>query len=317
MAEGIAGCLLLGALFLYLAFRQHRRSARWHGAARLTATVESVQYREAWERKTEINDHKSSTEVTLCFSDRGRVYERRKQYSGILNTPDQGQKIPILFHRESGDWILRKEARAHWRLFLTLGCLCGAGGLALLLDGRRILSDLADYHVEAPNLAGSVVCMLIGLACGACAYACIRGLMPELIRSFAAPFLWMIRFHFQQRYEEVEALCVGIIRQELGDDDVRYCPLFRYSAGGRQLQWFPKRPMPHKRYRPGCRYTLFRDAETGQCTLRATAWDLICAVLSLIPIGFFIMLVLSLAVCAAGALCIAGAGFLSALAGGA
>ena len=79
MAEGIAGCLLLGALFLYLAFRQHRRSARWHGAARLTATVESVQYREAWERKTEINDHKSSTEVTLCFSDRGRVYERRKQ----------------------------------------------------------------------------------------------------------------------------------------------------------------------------------------------------------------------------------------------
>ena len=76
----------------------------------------------------------------------------------MIHSPAPGQKIPILFDRDSGSCIPRKEARAHWRLFLALGCFCAMAGLALLLDGRGILSDLADYHVETPNLAGSVVC---------------------------------------------------------------------------------------------------------------------------------------------------------------
>ena len=71
MAEGITACFIFGVLFWYLAIRSYRKSARWRGAVRLLAVVTSVQYREAWERKTEINDHKSTTEAALCFADQG------------------------------------------------------------------------------------------------------------------------------------------------------------------------------------------------------------------------------------------------------
>ena len=195
MAEGITACFIFGVLFWYLAIRSYRKSARWRGAVRLLAVVTSVQYREAWERKTEINDHKSTTEAALCFADQGMTYERRRQFSGIVHAPAPGQRIPILFDQDSGSWILQKEVRPHWRLFLALGCLCTLVGLLLVLDGRKILSDLACYRVEAPNPAGSIVCMLIGLICGVSAYACIRGLMPELIRTAAEPFIWMIPVH--------------------------------------------------------------------------------------------------------------------------
>ena len=313
MLGGIVVCLLLGCLFGYLAAWQYRRSARWHGAVRLLAVVSAVRYREAWQRKTEINDHKSSTEAILRFTDQDRTYEKRRQFSGIIHAPVPGQKLPILFDRNSGEWIFRREAHTHWRLLLAFSVVFTAAGLLLLLDGHRILAELANYHVETPNLAGSVVCALIGLVCGACAYACIRGLMPDLFRTSAAPYAWMLGFYVLHRYEELDALCVGIIRRESGDDDVSYYPFFQYSADGRLLHWFPRRQMSPKRYRAGNRYTLYRDPGTGRCALKPTVWDLICAPLSLIPIAFFTVLILSLVVCAAGTVYIAGIGFLSLL----
>lgn len=94
MAVGIAACLLLGGLFLYLSARQYRRSARWRGAVRLLAVVKSVRYQEARQQKTEINDHRSSTEATLCFTDRGRAYEERRQYPGIIPCTGPGAEAP-------------------------------------------------------------------------------------------------------------------------------------------------------------------------------------------------------------------------------
>lgn len=230
MAVGIAACLLLGGLFLYLSARQYRRSARWRGAVRLLAVVKSVRYQEARQQKTEINDHRSSTEATLCFTDRGRTYEERRQYPGIILAPVPGQKLPILLDRDSREWILRKEARTHWRVFAALGCLCTAAGIALLLDGWGILAALAAYRVEAPNLAGSTACALIGLACGACAYACVRGLMPSLLRTAAEPVVWLFKARVLHRFDEVEAQCVGIIRRETGDEDVSYPTAFPYPV---------------------------------------------------------------------------------------
>ena len=314
MAEGITACFIFGVLFWYLAIRSYRKSARWRGAVRLLAVVTSVQYREAWERKTEINDHKSTTEAALCFADQGMTYERRRQFSGIVHAPAPGQRIPILFVQDSGSWILQKEVRPHWRLFLALGCLCTLVGLLLVLDGRKILSDLACYRVEAPNPAGSIVCMLIGLICGVSAYACIRGLMLELIRTAAEPFIWIIRFYVLHRYEEVNALCTGIIRRESGDDDVSYYPFFQYMSEGGQSHWFPKRQMARRRFQPGNSYTLYRDSETGRCALKPSVLDLASSFFSLIPIGFFVMLILSLLACAVGSLYIAGLGFVYALA---
>ena len=121
MAAGIGGCLLLSGLFFYLATRSRRRSARWRGAVRLPAVVTSLEYQEARRGQGEINDHRSSTQVTLCFVDQGRRYQRQRQYPGIVLTPQLGQKVPILFQRDSGDWILRSEARTRWPLFLALG----------------------------------------------------------------------------------------------------------------------------------------------------------------------------------------------------
>ena len=309
MAVGIAVCLLLGGLFLYLAARQYRRGARWCGAVRLLAVVKSVRYQEARQRETEINDHKSSTEATLCFTDRGRAYEERRQFPGIILAPVPGQKLPILFDRDSREWILRKEARTHWCVFAALGCLCTAAGLALLLDGSGLLAELAAYRVEAPNLAGSTVCALIGLICGACAYACVRGLIPSLLRTAAEPAVWLLKARVLHRFEEVDAQCVGIIWRETGDEDVSYYPFFQYTVEGEQLHWFPSHRMSRKRYRPGGRYTLYRDTVTGGCALRPGAMELLSAPFSLIPIGFFLLFILSLAACAAGTLCIAAIGF--------
>lgn len=310
MTEGIVVCLCFGGLFWYLAIRQYQRSAPWRRAVPLVAVVKAVQYREAWERKVEINDHKSSAEATLCFSDLGRVYERRRQYPGILHAPVQGQKIPILFDRDSGGWIPRREARSHWCVFLAAGCFCTLAGLILLLGGRRILADLASYRVEAPNFAGSAVCVLVGLVCGACAYACIRGLMPDLLQTAADPFLWMVRHYVLHRYEEVNAQCIGIIRRESGDDDISYYPFFQYSVQSEPLYWFPKRQMSRKKYGPGSQYTLYRDPGTGKCTLKPTGGDVLSALLSLVPLGFFVILVLSLAACMVGGLYVGGIGFL-------
>ena len=61
MAGWIAVCLILGGLFLYLAVRRYQQSAYWRNAVRLLAVVTSVRYQEAWQRKTEINDHRSLT----------------------------------------------------------------------------------------------------------------------------------------------------------------------------------------------------------------------------------------------------------------
>ena len=314
MAAGIGGCLLLSGLFFYLAARARRRSARWRGAVRLPAVVTSLEYQEARRGQREINDHRSSTQVTLCFVDQGRRYQRQRQYPGIVLTPQLGQKVPILFQRDSGDWILRSEARTRWPLFLALGGGFLAAGLALLLDGPGILASLAAYHVDTPNLAGCLVCALIGLLCGASAYAALRGVMPDLLRSAAEPFLWAVRQFLLHRYEEVDALCVGIIRREAGDDDVCYYPFFRYCAGGRQLHWFPRQQMSPKRYQPGARYTLYRDLKTGRCSLKPGIRDLFSALFTLVPMGFFTILILSLAVCAAGTLLLAGMGLASLLA---
>ena len=116
------------------------------------------------------------------------------------------------------------------------------------------------------------------------------------------------------RYEEMDALCIGIIRRESGDDDVCYYPFFQYSVEGAQSRWFPRRQMSRKRYQPGNWYTLYRDPGTGRCALKPSAWDLTSALLSLIPLGFFVLLVLSLAVCAVGSLWIAALGLVQILA---
>ena len=131
--------------------------------------------------------------------------------------------------------------------------------------------------MEAPNLAGSTVCALIGLVCGACAYAWVRGLIPSLLRTAAEPVVWLLKARVLHRFEEVDAQCVGIIWRETGDEDVSYYPFFQYTVEGEQLHWFPSHRMSRKRYRPGGRYTLYRDTVTGGCALRPGAMELLSA----------------------------------------
>ena len=57
-----------------------------------------------------------------------------------------------------------------------------------------------------------------------------------------------------------------------------------------------------------------RGSETGRCALKPSVLDLASSFFSLIPIGFFVMLILSLLACAVGSLYIAGLGFVYALA---
>src|SRR5699024_204582 len=89
----------------------------------------------------------------------------------------------------------------------------------------------------------------------------------------AEPVVWLFKARVLHRFEEVEAQCVGIIRRETGDEDVSYYPFFQYTTAGEQLHWFPSRQMSRKRYRPGGRYTLYRDTVTGDVRCGPAPWS--------------------------------------------
>ena len=178
MAVGIAGmpCSWAG-LFLCLAARQYRRRARWRGAVPpCWAVVKSVRYQEG--AAAENGDQRPQ------IVHRGHALLHRPG-QGIRGAPAvpgesslrrfRGRSSPILFDRgQQGSGFCGRRARTHWCVFAALGCLCTAAGAGpccwMVPDSWR---SWPPTVWRPPNLAGSTVCALIGLICGACAYACV------------------------------------------------------------------------------------------------------------------------------------------------
>lgn len=111
----MATSFFLGILFLFLAARGFRKTRGWFGARRLLADVVEVEYQDVWEKKDVISEAASRIRVTLQFFCDERRIVRDREYQGILRTSfRRGEKVPVFYDPETGQWIPRGEVRWNW-----------------------------------------------------------------------------------------------------------------------------------------------------------------------------------------------------------
>lgn len=187
MWQAMGVCVALCALFFFLMEGGMRREKQWKGAARLTAQVTGLEYRKTWVDSSTIDGDRSSTLITLRCLWEGQPFTLQKELRGIRPSLCQGDRVPIVYLKSQGAWAPWKEVRSLWPVWGLLGALCGGSAVALLFQGRSILAALSDYTVEYPNLPGTALCLLIGIACAAGGFAFVRTLLGDAIRAFTAP----------------------------------------------------------------------------------------------------------------------------------
>ena len=165
MWQAMGVCVALCALFFFLMAGGMRREKQWKGAVRLTAQVTGLEYRKTWVDSSTIDGDRSSTLITLRCLWEGQPFTLQKELRGIRPSLCQGDRVPIVYLKSQGAWASWKEVRSLWPVWGLLGALCGGSAVALLFQGRNILAALSDYTVEYPNLPGTALCLIIGIAC--------------------------------------------------------------------------------------------------------------------------------------------------------
>ena len=175
-----------------------------------------------------------------------------------------------------------------------------------LFQGRSILAALSDYTVEYPNLPGTALCLIIGIACAAGGFAFARTLLGDAIRAFTAPLAWGLQ-KLLGRLEEVPARCEGWINKSDGDGGSDTYPLFSFWESGRMSHWIPPTVQNRHNFQPGNQYTLYRDRK-GRYSLQPSLSDVLCMPFALIPLSFFLMMAASLVLTAAAMFGMAGWG---------
>lgn len=238
MWQAMGVCVALCALFFFLMAGGMRREKQWKGAVRLTAQVTGLEYRKTWVDSSTIDGDRSSTLITLRCLWEGQPFTLQKELRGIRPSLCQGDRVPIVYLKSQGAWASWKEVRSLWPVWGLLGALCGGSAVALLFQGRSILAALSDYTVEYPNLPGTALCLIIGIACAAGGFAFVRTLLGDAIRAFTAPLAWGLQ-KLLGRLEEVPARCEGWINKSDGDGGSDTYPLFSFWESGRMSTGFP------------------------------------------------------------------------------
>lgn len=241
MWQAMGVCVALCALFFFLMAGGMRREKQWKGAVRLTAQVTGLEYRKTWVDSSTIDGDRSSTLITLRCLWEGQPFTLQKELRGIRPSLCQGDRVPIVYLKSQGAWAPWKEVRSLWPVWGLLGALCGGSAVALLFQGRSILAALSDYTVEYPNLPGTALCLIIGIACAAGGFAFVRTLLGDAIRAFTTPLAWGLQ-KLLGRLEEVPARCEGWINKSDGDGGSDTYPLFSFWESGRMSHWIP----PHR-----------------------------------------------------------------------
>lgn len=306
MWQAMGVCVALCALFFFLMAGGMRREKQWKGAVRLTAQVTGLEYRKTWVDSFTIDGDRSSTLITLRCLWEGQPFTLQKELRGIRPSLCQGDRIPIVYLKSQGAWAPWKEVRSLWPVWGFLGALCGGSAVALLFQGRSILAALSDYTVEYPNLPGTALCLLIGIACAAGGFAFVRTLLGDAIRAFTTPLAWGLQ-KLLGRLEEVPARCEGWINKSDGDGGSDTYPLFSFWESGRMSYWIPPTVQNRHNFQPGNQYTLYQDRK-GRYSLQPSLSDVLCMPFALIPLSFFLMMAASLVLTAAAMFGMAGWG---------
>lgn len=228
MWQAMGVCVALCALFFFLMAGGMRREKQWKGAVRLTAQVTGLEYRKTWVDSSTIDGDRSSTLITLRCLWKGQPFTLQKELRGIRPSLCQGDRVPIVYLKSQGAWAPWKEVRSLWPVWGLLGALCGGSAVALLFQGRSILAALSDYTVEYPNLPGTALCLIIGIACAAGGFAFARTLLGDAIRAFTAPLAWGLQ-KLLGRLEEVPARARDGLTSRMGTAAPTPIPCFPFG----------------------------------------------------------------------------------------
>ena len=210
----MATSFFLGILFLFLAARGFRKTRGWFGARRLLADVVEVEYQDVWEKKDVISEAASRIRVTLQFFCDERRIVRDREYQGILRTSfRRGDKVPVFYDPETGQWIPRGEVRWNWLWQLLVALFFLFLALCAVLDGRGMAAQISDSGRLGPSLTGRTIYLFGGVLFILAGLACARWLVPACF----SPILSLIRWKLQEGaggLEELDGQCMGLIRQK-------------------------------------------------------------------------------------------------------
>ncbi len=301
--------LLAGCLFLSSAIHSWKQLRHWAKAQRLQAQVQSVQYHEAREDGNIVNNALSSAAVTLCFVCEGLTIRREKVYKGLLNIPSQGAILPVLYNRNTGSWGLESEVHYHWFTKLLLALLCFALSAAFLVDGKDILAQMSDYSAETPNQTGNLIFAVAGTVLCAGGLASARHLLPAALLPFLDFFGWF--FHYLSgSFDLIDAHADGLLKASDGDGSYNYYLIFSYWAPEGSGKWYSQKSCSKRQYQQGALFCLYRDKHTGKLYLKPSVWDAASVIISILPLLFLLMIVLSFTLFGISLLYCSGSGFL-------
>lgn len=225
-----------------------------------------------------MDGEKSSARVEMCLPVEGRSILLRRDYKNVAAIPALGERRKIYYRRSTGEWEFCSMARSWWLLWAVLAAAAGAAGLFLLLGGREVQAQLSDYTVEQPNLAGSVMCLLLAAGVLAAEAAFLWGVFLPMLRETVRPILWLVR-RALGRCEPVQARFTAWVEKSDGDGGHDRYPLFSLGPGRDLLSSSQQR----ETFRPGDAVTLYQDPK-GRLSMRPAPMDFLCLVFSCIPL---------------------------------
>lgn len=279
----MATSFFLGILFLFLAARGFRKTRGWFGARRLLADVVEVEYQDVWEKKDVISEAASRIRVTLQFFCDERRIVRDREYQGILRTSfRRGDKVPVFYDPETGQWIPRGEVRWNWLWQLLVALFFLFLALCAVLDGSGMAAQISDSGRLGPSLTGRTIYLFGGVLFILAGLACARWLVPACF----SPILSLIRWKLQEGaggLEELDGQCMGLIRQKDAENDDHYYPVFLYYGPEGRERWNCEEVVAENEYQQGKYYRIYRERETGHLRLKPTGVDLFGAIVFIIP----------------------------------
>ena len=229
----MATSFFLGILFLFLAARGFRKTRGWFGARRLLADVVEVEYQDVWEKKDVISEAASRIRVTLQFFCDERRIVRDREYQGILRTSfRRGDKVPVFYDPETGQWIPRGEVRWNWLWQLLVALFFLFLALCAVLDGRGMAAQISDSGRLGPSLTGRTIYLFGGVLFILAGLACARWLVPACFFPHPLPDP-METAGRGGGLEELDGQCMGLIRQKDAENDDHYYPVFPLLRTGR------------------------------------------------------------------------------------
>ncbi len=282
--------LAVSLFFALLARGGYSRKKGWRGAEKHIAQVVGVRVTPVWKDGDSIDEERSRAQVTLRLSVEGQEISLRKEFSRALAAPAQGQRVKILYRRSAGEWTLRKDTRSWWVLWSATALLALVVGFILLLGGRNVQAQISDYTVEHPNLAGSVICLVLGFGVGTLGVAFMWGLYLPMLRDTVRPWAALVQF-LLGHWEPVDGRFTGWVEESDGDGGFRRYPLFSLGQGRDYLC----SSIRSGQFSPGDLVTLYQSPQGG-IFLRPSLGDCLSLPFACVPLVFLGIIALCLLV---------------------